>query len=241
MKSTRLSLRQLARTGSILNLIGAEDPPSGTQPDGDQGANNTGGAQQGADGGAGNQPQNSDLSGGDPQKKITALTEEKDRHFAARTEAERQRDELQARVDEIERKDKSDLENAQADLKKAQDTITAKDETIRRLTVQNAFYAHADVTWHDPADALRLVDLSDVKIDEKTGEVTNPDVLKSAIKKLAEEKAYLVKTDDTKSGGSSKGGSKPPATGKPPADKTQDERAAQRAELANKYPALRAH
>jgi hypothetical protein len=240
MKSTRLSLRQLARTGAIMTLIGAEDP-EGPKPEGEPGGNNSGGAQAGGDGGAGNQPTNSDQSGGDPQKKIVALTEEKDRHFAARTEAERQRDELQTRVDEIERKDKSDLENAQTDLKKAQETITAKDETIRRLTVQNAFYAHADVVWHDPADALRLVDLSEVKIDEKTGEVTNPETLKAAIKKLADDKAYLVKTDDSKSGGSSKDGKKPPATGKPPADKTQDEKAAQDAQLRNKYPALRAH
>lgn len=240
MKSTRLSLRQLARTGSIANVMGAEDPEGSGAP-ADQSGTKPGAGEGGA-GGAGSSSSTDDKSGGDPQAKIVALEEEKNRHYTARTEAERARDEAQAALEEIKRKEKSDLENAQADVKKREEKISAQGETIKRLAVQNAFLASSETTWHDPADALRLVDLSEVKIDDVSGEVSNPDALKAAIKKLADEKKYLVKTDNKdEKGGSGGGGTKPPASGKPPTDKSKDEQAAARATLANKYPALRAH
>jgi hypothetical protein len=239
MKCTRLSLKQLVETGILVPyLLGAEGEGEGAGAAGAGGASdeNKDGSKTG-DGGA--EAKKDESKDGDPQKKIAALTEEKDRHVAARQAAERERDELKAKVDEAERKEKSDLENAQTDLAKRDETIAKKDEVIRRLTIKTTFLADDTVVWHDQETALSLVDLSEVKFDDKTGEVSNPDALVAAIKRLATDKPYLVKSADEKD---SKDDKKPaPRSGKPPAKGSDQDRATREAELKKKYPALHSH
>jgi hypothetical protein len=82
---------------------------------------------------------------------------------------------------------------------------------------------------------LKLVDLTDVDFDSKTGE---PRGLKAALDKLAKDSPNLLKpkADDAD------GEQKPGSTGKPPAPRgktTDAQKAAQEAELRRKYPALR--
>lgn len=197
----------------------------------------------GAGGGQGNQD-------GDPQKKIAALTDEKDRHWRASQEAAKQLETVSAELEEL-RKFKEEAENAKlGDDEKVQKKLeelskdnTAKDEAIasltheiERLLVNNAFLAVADVTWHDPETALQLVDLSQVKIAQKEGKfsIENPDALGAAVKALAEKKPYLVnKTqveDEEKQ--------ELPKTGdKPSEDKSK--KLTERQKLEQKYPAIR--
>lgn len=64
--------------------------------------------------------------------------------------------------------------------------------TIDKLRLDNAFLASSDITWHNPEDALRLADMSKVKITED-GKVEG---LADALKELAEKRPYLVKKDE---------------------------------------------
>ena len=176
----------------------------------------------------------------DPQKKIVALTEEKDRHFQARQKAEEELTQLRAFKDEAERKTRTETENLQKDLQQRDEVIKGLEAANKGLAVEIAFYNEREYEWHNPKRALSALDLSAVEID-KNGVVANPAVLKEAIKKLATEEAWMLKAN---AGG---GDPKPPlpGTGTPPANNgsnsKQKNAEAERARLAEKYPALRQH
>lgn len=99
---------------------------------------------------------------------------------------------------------------------------------ITDLRIQNAFLAANEFDWHDPADALRLADLSGVEIDPDDGTVTG---VKDALKALAKSKPHLIKkvdkTDPKGSSGSPNNGRRKGETKKP-----------DRATLAKTYPVL---
>ena len=69
-------------------------------------------------------------------------------------------------------------------------TVQERDKVIQQLRINNAFLTANDYTWHDPEDAMRLADLSDVEIEED-GTVVG---LKEALKALARSKPHLIKT-----------------------------------------------
>jgi len=227
MKSTRLSLSQILAFGPIYGAegegeSGASGAGEGTQG-GATGTGETPPAQTPPDPGTGNE-------GGDPQKKIAALNEEKDRHYKARQEAERERDDLKKWKEDQERKTKTAEENLQTDLKTAQDTISTLQKTIQSLTIENAFYMANTHEWHNPKRALASADLSEVTV--KDG-VVDEAALKAALDKLAKEEPYLVKPKEDKP--PPKGG----PTGAPPAG--QGTKQTDQETLKRKYPALRLH
>jgi hypothetical protein len=225
MKRTRLTREEILSAGSIF----AHDGESGSSGTGDQGSD--GGQGNGSTGGAGQadadkdkkdddsdtgDPKDDDLTGLSEEqlkRKLKHLQDEKDRHYARRTEAERERDELKAKEEERARKGRSELENAKADVEARDKQIIALNETVKRLTVENAFVSLKEIEWHNPATALRLVDLSEVEFDEKTGKVKDPGAVLKAAKALADENQYLVKSKTAAPAGTPQG--KP--TGKPPA------------------------
>jgi len=73
--------------------------------------------------------------------------------------------------------------------------------TNQQLAMQVAFLGDNTVSWHDPQTALKLVDSSQVTIDDD-GKVHG---MKEALTALSKSHPYLVKTDT------------PPAVTKPPA------------------------
>jgi hypothetical protein len=151
--------------------------------------------------------------------KMTAAEKERDELARAQTEAE----------EKARRESQSEVDNLKEDVRKRDETIKARDETIRSLTVQLAFAKVKDVEWHDQEDALRLVDLSDVEYDEKTGGVKDQAKVVAAAKNLAKAKPHLVKKSTVVSGSvptGQKNGSAP-AGGQP--TKTEDD------ELIQKY------
>ena len=174
----------------------------------------------------------------DPKARIKSLQEEKDRHFAARQEAERKLNErLEADAAE-ERKKLSEAERTQRDLAEKEKQAQTLVETNRRLSLQNAFLLENTVTWHSPADALALADLSAVETADD-GTIKNPDAVKAAITELAKKKAYLVKAAE---GQDQKGKQQPPpGSGQPPAAPPPPGNGLDHASLARKYPALRGH
>lgn len=222
MKSQRLSL-ELPKWHSF-SICGAE-------PDDEKGGQ--AGAGTGGAGGGQNDQGTGKPAEPDPQIKIAALTEEKDRHFAARQAAETELNELRKFKDEAEQAKLSDAEKIKAQSVAKDDRITGLESTNRRLALHNAFLINNSVQWHDPAAALKLIDLSAVEVNAD-GEVTNPDVLKSAIKKLADDNAWMVAGKPEKK-------TPPPKSGDAPNGDQLDQTKPDYEALAAKIPALRRH
>lgn len=190
---------------------------------------------------------------GDPSKKITALTEEKDRHYAKRKDAEqkaadlqRERDDLLKWKEEQENAKKSDLEKLQGNVDKLTKANETLQDTVNRLAVENAFHTANTVQWHNPKRALASLDLSDVKVENGKVDVN---AIKAKIEQLAKDEPYLVKNGEGEGGNSNSGsgsdsskdkGKKVSKTGTPPGGNDNDAGKGNDLEsLAKKYPALR--
>lgn len=156
---------------------------------------------------------------GDPDAKIAALTDEKDRHVRRRQEAERERDEARQRLAELEGKDKTDLEKAQSRVTELESENEALHDSLRTTRLENAFLTDNSYEWHNPRRALSLADLSNVEIDED-GTVHG---LKDALDALAKSDSYLLKSKSKEEGETedekvSTGGRKQPSKKKKDAD-----------------------
>ena len=129
-----------------------------------------------------------------------------------------------------------------ATIKQENETLKAQvataNATNEQLRLELALRDDTAHVWVDSTKVLKLVDLSEVDFDAKTGQ---PRGLKAALDKLAKESPYLLKPKDDE-GDDDKGKPAPRGTGRPPAPKgtTQDAKAAAAAQaLKAKYPALR--
>jgi len=150
-------------------------------------------------------------------------------------EAERELNELREFKKKADESQLSDSEKVKAALVTKEQEVAALQETTRRLAIHNAFLSSNSVIWHDAAAALKLVDLSAVEV--KDGEVTNPDVLKAAIEKLAKDSPWLVATDEPPTPKKKA----PPKSGDAPQGGTPDPTKPDFEKLAATYPALRHH
>lgn len=113
-------------------------------------------------------------------------------------------------------KDLPEAEKQQKDLAEANKRVETLETTNRDLALKVAFLSDNSVTWHNPDRALRLVDLSQVTIDED-GAVHG---LKEALNALAKSDSYLIKTDKeekTPPPGTSPGNNGSSGTAKPKA------------------------
>lgn len=226
MKSQRLRLE--LPTWRNFSLCAGSTPPVENPPK-DTGTGSTGDEQQGSTGESGSETKN-------PDGRIRALEEERDRHYRARQTAEAELNELREFKTKTEQAQLTESEKAKADAEAAQKRSAELEATNRRLAIHNAFLAQNSVKWHDPAAALKLVDLSEVKVHD--GEVTNLDVLTKAIEKLAADSPWLVNTDASKD---EKKQDPPPKSGQPPKGDKPDPNKIDPVKLAEKYPALQGH
>lgn len=186
----------------------------------------------------------------DPQKKIDALTEEKDRHWTKAQEAERKLQETADELEELRKLKKSvddakltdeqkvsqEIETLNKTVEDQQAVIDGLKESARKLVLNNAFLGQTEVKFHNAERALALADLTGVEIIEgKDGipVLKDPNKLTAAIKALAESDAYLVDTSSEKA----------PVwdgkTGDKPLPKQVPGGAAKRDKLLKDYPALR--
>ncbi len=218
-------------------IAGSEnDPPN---PDPNALGNPAGGA-------GGEQQQQQNL---DPQVKIAALEEEKNRHFAKAkeasdklTEAERELEELRQFKQTKDQESLTEEQKTQAKIAEFEQQLAAKDaeiqklqESSRKLAVKNAFLSANDVKWHNAESALALADLSEVEIvDGPDGlpSLKDATVMQNAIKGLADKHPYLVDTSEGAPTWQGKTG-----------DKQQKQQvineADKRQKLLTKYPALK--
>jgi hypothetical protein len=228
-KATRWTREAILMLGDIV----ARDDDGGAVVEGQEGTDGGSGqtedkSKEGASGKA-----DDDEDDVDPKilkQRLQNKREEQERDFKKRKEAEKRADDLQKIVDEAERKGKTELENAKSDLEARDKVIAGLNDTVRRLVIENAFMTLDQITWNNPATALKLVDLSDVEFDPETGKPKDKKQLLEAAKALAKSDPYLVKsktavTDETPNG-------KP--SGKPPVVKGGDKIAADAA-IAAKY------
>jgi hypothetical protein len=221
-------------------IFGNENDDKGGEGGAAAGGAGEGAQEQGAGGKAGEEL--------DPQKKILALTEEKDRHWTAAKEASEKLATTAAELEELRKfKQEKDDEKLTADEKvnreiealktesiEKDNIILALQESAKKLVINNAFLSNNDVKWHNGERALALADLSAVEIVDKDGVPTlkDPAAMAKAIKDLAESDPYLVDTTEGAPSWQGKTGDGP----KPP-KKTGE--AARKQTLVDKYPALR--
>lgn len=111
-----------------------------------------------------------------------------------RLEAKRlkaENDDFRARLKAIEDKDKKPEDLSAEELREAKQKADKLSAAQQRLVLENAFLRCNVVDWVDADDALSLVDLSDVDVDED-GTVDRR-ALRAALKDLAKRKPHLVK------------------------------------------------
>lgn len=198
---------------------GASGSGDGTDDEGGEGESGASGSDSGGD-----------ATVKDPDKK--RLSDEAAKHRQTAKEAKAELASTQKKLREIEDKDKSELEKAQRDNVEKDRLIAEKDAIISKQAVQVAFVmSGAAALFRDSEDALRLLDLSDLKPNED-GEIDRKEV-KSRAEALLKAKGYLAPDGSNDGGDGTPGGS--PNNGR--RGKKADE-AATRQKLAAKFPAL---
>lgn len=219
-------------------LEGNEDPAAGGAPTGD-GASGTGDqGDKSGDAGAGG-----DGDGGDDPKDPedttglkSALQKERDARKAlekAEKSATKELKEAQARLKEIDDKDKTASEKAEADRAAAQLKLDKLAVGYRSAAVNSAIEKLArEFKFKDPEDAITGINLSAIEVEQDEDDPAKVTIdlkaAKAAVKALAEKKPYLVGEEDAGDASGSKfGGGK------------KSSEAITKEKLLEKYPSLR--
>lgn len=143
--------------------------------------------------------------------------------------ADKRASEAEEKLKQIEREKMSEAEKVAAELK---DVSTERDSLKAELNdvkLENAFLSNNKHTWHDPQDALRLLDMDGVEI--RDGKVIG---LAEAVDKLAKAKPHLLKRDDDGDGKGSSAASGNANNGRRKGDKQEPPR-----NYSARFPALR--
>lgn len=204
----------------VLQMMGAEGDadPTGDEEDAKEDEN------------SGDEDEDSDESG---SKKTDLDVETALKRMKA---ADRRAAAAEAKIKEFELKDKTELEQTVIKLQQAEAANEELNVKLSELRRERLFLGSNTVTWHDPEMAMSKLDWADI-IDED-GEA-DKGKLDKAIKDLAKNKPFLVKTEtaDEDSG-------KPAPLGQPSGTsagtgKKKSAQEASREALLKKYPALR--
>lgn len=127
------------------------------------------------------------------ERRIANFDEERDRDKAKLKKAN---DSIKEKDAEISRLKSEGVKDE--DVKKANIELTSENARlqtqVQQLLITNAFLGDKTRKWVDPSAAAKLLDTSNVEIDEK-GKVTG---LKTAIDELAERSTYLLVQEKSK-------------------------------------------
>lgn len=168
----------------------------------------------------------------DPDKK--RLSDEAARHRTTAKAEKTRADAAEAKLRELEDKDKGELEKAQRDLKELAPKVEKLEGTVKAQAVELAFFKSGTAAqFRDPEVALRLLrdDLKEVEVDAE-GEV-DADAIKKAAKALLDQKTYLKasESDDDDN-------DEDLPSGRRTNGKAKKKGEADRAALTKKFPAL---
>lgn len=196
------------RTGELLSPIGTfggrvvwpvlgaadEGDNSGGNNDAGDNDNNAGGDNQNAndggnndDGGNAGQQQN-----GDGERTYTQA--DFDTLMNRLKAADRRASTFETELKKLQDAGKSEAQRKEEEHANATKEADKLREDLRKARIGNAFFAVTGHNWHDPSDALEMLMsryLDGVEIDDN-GRVTGID---AAVKKMAKEKTYLIKTE----------------------------------------------
>jgi hypothetical protein len=143
--------------------------------------------------------------------------------------ADRRAEEAQKKVKEFEDKDKDEATKNAERIAALEAETQQKDQEISNLRIQNAFLSSNEVQWHDPDVAVGLADLSGVLKEDGT---VDKGALKSALKKLATDKPFLVKSEEKEKE------QNPPPAGRQISPITKSKKELDKEALIRKYPSL---
>lgn len=239
-------MAQWADQTPVLFLNGKSVPRfCGAEGDGGAGQGGDGGQNQddknnsnGQQGGSGSQSgsEQSGQGGGQGAPPATVSKAEYDALMARMQAADKNYTAGQARIKELEDKDKSELEKAQADAAAAKKEADELKQNRTDMLTSNAFLIVKDSpTWHNSSAALALLDKSLITVKED-GTVEG---MEAAVKKLAADHPYLVKpAGDGKDDKDGKNGNQQ-ASGSSNNGGGGGGKAPDRAKLEKRFPALR--
>lgn len=158
--------------------------------------------------------ENGDDPSGSTRDSYTREEMEKTRREAAKYRVRAQ--EAEAKAQTYEREKMSEADRAKAEAQDARKEAEAARSEITKLKVENAIIAAAATAkFSDPADAVRLIDTSDINLNDDG--TPNANSLSAAIIKLSKAKPYLVTPVGSGDGG---------AYGATPSDRELQDRAA---------------
>lgn len=144
---------------------------------------------------------------------------------------------LEQELRNLKDSDKPADERLKADLAEAQERLATVDREISDLRLENAFLEVTDHAWHNRSTALTVARaegyLEDVLDEDGT---VDKGGLKRAIKKLATEQAYLVKSAVAKN---ASGDQPTGAKARERSEKTKDKKTAD-AKLRGRFPSMAA-
>lgn len=193
-----------SNAGTDSGQDGDQQDQNGTGTDGAQGTGNGDGS--GADSGQ----QNSDNDTGND----TVTRAEFERMQRQLSAADKKREEAEQKLKSIEEADLSELEKTKNSLEEVTTERDKLKDEVQNLRLHNAFLGANTITWQNGEVALGIAEskgyLEDVVGDDGTVDTKKMGV---ALKKLAEDHKYLVKTGDDGSddGKGGQGGSHGPS------------------------------
>jgi hypothetical protein len=188
--------RRWLRDGEGHGDGGGEDADDDTGDDADEDEEE----QDGDDDSKGDKDSKEDDTDEDDKPKYSAREYDKlKRRLAA---SDKRQGALQKQLDELKAGKAGELDKAvKAEIDELKPKAAKLADQNKAMRLQLAFLSTPikGVVWEDADAAMRLVDLSDVDIDEETGEIDKRD-LAAAMRRLAKDKPYLVKKakDDDK-------------------------------------------
>ncbi len=177
------------------------DDQTGAQGDGNKPDDTQGGdtSNKGTEGASGAQGSGNDTKNDAPEGTVSLADYEAVK--ARMQAADKAKSDAEKKLADLEKKDMSELDRTKTELAERDKTIETLNTTIANMALQNAFLTDNKYTWHDPRDALALLDREGVEIKED-GKVTG---LRQAIDKLAKAKPHLIKGDEKKNDGEGEG------------------------------------
>lgn len=179
----------------------------------------------------------------DEDDKPTRPERQAAKYRTERNQARKELQEIREELRKIRNKDKPADEVVKGELEETKSELTKVRGEANTMRLELAFFKSNTIDWVDPADALRLVDLDDVDVDEDG--TVDAKALRAALKDLAKRKPHLVKKakaepadddddEDEDDEEPSSRRSAPKLNGKRPGSRQTTDRAA----LAKRFPVL---
>lgn len=217
-------------------------PIMGASPDDPSNTGTGSGGEGGGEGGNGTEGSGTEGQGseggqgtGSEGAKTTYTAEEYEALQNRMKAADRRATTAEQKIKEAEDAKKDDLTKAQESLKEQETKVSTLQSENADLRLQIAFLTANDVTWHEGEAALKFAQSNGYLegVIQEDGSIDKA-ALKSALKKLATEKKYLVKSAAGDQGGDQQN----PSGGNVGNGTKKGLSAEDEAELRRKFPAL---